>query len=1222
MRSWQCPAAAAVATAGALLLALATLVVGSAGAASAATAPDAPAISSPPLDTDIQALLERYRDLSKQAPAPTGPRVCDLKEPLVINVPLGVKVMPGSDFAQPPGLVRDFTWVGRNLILWGRIVGGSGSYSATWDPGDGSGPQPANVTNPNYVYLLHTYATSGYKDAVLQVTDLGTSEVVSATVHLHVDTSPPAQQTRVNAAIEDGLRYLYLQQQGNGSWSGYGGVGTATALALSSFELAKHFPNNDPQSDIYADRVHAGLEAMISTLTSMSIAPQTAGDPDFAENDDLGVIQTDGSGAYSQGIIMLALALSQSPNNVAGQGSLAGHTYKWVLANMVDQLAYSQDEYSGRGGWRYCVNCAAYGNSDNSAVQWAVIGLAASEAAPWNIQAAPFVKTELLLWLNASQCSDGCFGYTSTNYWCNLAKTGAGLYGHFYAGTPVGDARVQNALTCLDAHWCDFTDGSSVLEMLNGNFYALYAVKKAIEDLGLTQVGAHDWEDEFEKHLVKALSTVCGSNSYHQTTDNNAPLSDGYWTESYWLSSSAIDATAFALLILQPGIVCPKPIAVPVATPSSTCPGVEICFDGSQSIPAPCDTTLQCEIQQWLWDYNCDGSVDATGPNVCAPAGTFPLPPGESQHVYNVCLTVIDNSSPNTACNSDSRLIPITIGTANNPPVPVTGGPYTACVCDTIWLDGCQSFDPDASCTGDQICEYLWDLDGDGDTDFTSPTCVPDTFLLFCQEIQLEIQLRVRDCLGQISDPQLGVVRVWSSRRELSIATGDITLTRFGCDSLRVTATIHAATQDPSLVIPATTAEVFFDDPTCTIPANRICTRAIPELMNGATYAFTCTWALPDENPHDIYVVVDPAQQVLECVETDNLAGKEWGGCPQGGVMIALNDVDQTEGVDELLRIDDPATGVAALIGSLGDNFLEAEALAVEPSTGRIFVVDDARLLELDGLTGNGTEIGPVGFDDVDGIAFHPQTGVLYGVTYGSNKIIQIDTATGAGTVVASNVCEGHRLNDLAFHPTDLRAFILTDDSQPRLYDVNILTGEKLQRWILTGGSSLEALAWDPTGTILYSAADRDGFKDLVTIDLATSTIAFVSAEHSGYPDIEGLAFIVSQRTRLAESWGTLVSVGPPRSGAFQLHPNVPNPFNPRTELFFDLPEDDEIDLSIYDVAGRKVATLAHGARAAGPHHVSWAGVSDRGEPAAAGIYYAVLRGRTQTDVRPMALVK
>ena len=80
------------------------------------------------------------------------------------------------------------------------------------------------------------------------------------------------------------------------------------------------------------------------------------------------------------------------------------------------------------------------------------------------------------------------------------------------------------------------------------------------------------------------------------------------------------------------------------------------------------------------------------------------------------------------------------------------------------------------------------------------------------------------------------------------------------------------------------------------------------------------------------------------------------------------------------------------------------------------------------------------------------------------------------------------------------------------------------------------------------------------------------------------------------------VGIGePPASIAegFALHQNFPNPFNPSTTIAFDLPQSAEIELTIFDIAGRKVATVAAGKFAAGPHSLNFDAAN-----LASGVYF------------------
>ena len=66
---------------------------------------------------------------------------------------------------------------------------------------------------------------------------------------------------------------------------------------------------------------------------------------------------------------------------------------------------------------------------------------------------------------------------------------------------------------------------------------------------------------------------------------------------------------------------------------------------------------------------------------------------------------------------------------------------------------------------------------------------------------------------------------------------------------------------------------------------------------------------------------------------------------------------------------------------------------------------------------------------------------------------------------------------------------------------------------------------------------------------------------------------------------------------------NYPNPFNPSTTIEFSLQNNSEIDLSIYNIKGQKVATLINEQLQKGKHSIFWDGDDEFGKPVSSGIY-------------------
>ena len=83
------------------------------------------------------------------------------------------------------------------------------------------------------------------------------------------------------------------------------------------------------------------------------------------------------------------------------------------------------------------------------------------------------------------------------------------------------------------------------------------------------------------------------------------------------------------------------------------------------------------------------------------------------------------------------------------------------------------------------------------------------------------------------------------------------------------------------------------------------------------------------------------------------------------------------------------------------------------------------------------------------------------------------------------------------------------------------------------------------------------------------------------------------------------------------LHQNYPNPFNPVTRFVLDLGERAAASLTVYDAAGREIATLIDANLPPGTHEVGW-----DASGCASGIYFYALRAGSQSRSGKMVLMR
>ncbi|HEV8539017.1 MAG TPA: FlgD immunoglobulin-like domain containing protein [Bacteroidota bacterium] len=90
--------------------------------------------------------------------------------------------------------------------------------------------------------------------------------------------------------------------------------------------------------------------------------------------------------------------------------------------------------------------------------------------------------------------------------------------------------------------------------------------------------------------------------------------------------------------------------------------------------------------------------------------------------------------------------------------------------------------------------------------------------------------------------------------------------------------------------------------------------------------------------------------------------------------------------------------------------------------------------------------------------------------------------------------------------------------------------------------------------------------------------------------------------------------VGIRRPGSFGLEQNYPNPFNPSTRIDYQLAEESNVTVTIYDVIGRNVKLLVDEVQQLGLKSVQWNGTNNEGNPVATGFYLCRLVAHSNFD--------
>jgi hypothetical protein len=117
------------------------------------------------------------------------------------------------------------------------------------------------------------------------------------------------------------------------------------------------------------------------------------------------------------------------------------------------------------------------------------------------------------------------------------------------------------------------------------------------------------------------------------------------------------------------------------------------------------------------------------------------------------------------------------------------------------------------------------------------------------------------------------------------------------------------------------------------------------------------------------------------------------------------------------------------------------------------------------------------------------------------------------------------------------------------------------------------------------------------------------------------LLFLITDSTGASWTKSVIVSYVGPK--VYKLEQNFPNPFNPSTMIYYDLPQESHVRIMVYDILGREVRSLVDEQESAGYQKVRF-----DVQGVASGVYiyrmqaHPLKGGKTFSDVKKMVVLK
>ncbi len=90
----------------------------------------------------------------------------------------------------------------------------------------------------------------------------------------------------------------------------------------------------------------------------------------------------------------------------------------------------------------------------------------------------------------------------------------------------------------------------------------------------------------------------------------------------------------------------------------------------------------------------------------------------------------------------------------------------------------------------------------------------------------------------------------------------------------------------------------------------------------------------------------------------------------------------------------------------------------------------------------------------------------------------------------------------------------------------------------------------------------------------------------------------------------------------FAIKQNFPNPFNPTTQIAYDVPHAEQVRIDIYNVLGQRVVTVVDAPHQPGRYSITWNGTDESGRGVASGVYLYRITAGTFVESKKMMLLK
>ena len=194
-------------------------------------------------------------------------------------------------------------------------------------------------------------------------------------------------------------------------------------------------------------------------------------------------------------------------------------------------------------------------------------------------------------------------------------------------------------------------------------------------------------------------------------------------------------------------------------------------------------------------------------------------------------------------------------------------------------------------------------------------------------------------------------------------------------------------------------------------------------------------------------------------------------------------------------------------------------------------------------------------------------------------------------------------------------------------YGMNLYDGNTFAQEVFPG--RVDFFLCDSTNYAQYTAEETFQAYE-ISHDLASLDLTYEFPTEANWHMVFSSQYMVTNRVKAAVKVDLYEKVETAREAeivlltprSYSLSQNFPNPFNPATDISYQLPHRARVLLKVYNTLGQRVRTLIDEEKEAGSHSTRWDGKDALGEMVASGIYFYRLTAGEFAETRKMVLLR